>query len=63
MHTVFVQTGIKNVHVDLSNQVVRVLGSIPVKDMEDALAQTGRNARLVGQGNPNGWSFLYFAQP
>ncbi|XP_065005511.1 copper chaperone for superoxide dismutase, chloroplastic-like [Musa acuminata AAA Group] len=45
--------GIKNVDVDLSNQVVRVLGSIPVKDMEDALAQTGRNARLVGQGNPS----------
>ncbi|URD96916.1 Copper chaperone for superoxide [Musa troglodytarum] len=45
--------GMKNVDVDLSNQVVRVLGSIPVKTMEDALAQTGRNARLIGQGNPN----------
>ncbi|WOL07515.1 copper chaperone superoxide dismutase [Canna indica] len=45
--------GIKNVDVDLNNQVVRVLGSLPVKTMEDALIQTGRNARLIGQGNPN----------
>ena len=47
-------TGIKNIEVDLSNQVVRVLGSLPVKTMLDALHQTGRDARLVGQGNPNG---------
>nr|CAD1835434.1 unnamed protein product [Ananas comosus var. bracteatus] len=45
--------GIKNVDVDLSNQVVRVLGSLPVKTMLDALEQTGRSARLIGQGNPN----------
>lgn len=45
--------GIKNIEVDLSNQVVRVLGSLPVKTMLDALHQTGRDARLIGQGNPN----------
>ncbi|KAF3340179.1 copper chaperone for superoxide dismutase [Carex littledalei] len=48
--------GIKSVDVDLSNQVVRVLGSLPVKTMLDALEQTGRNARLIGQGNPNEFS-------
>ncbi|KAL5727831.1 hypothetical protein ACHQM5_000978 [Ranunculus cassubicifolius] len=42
--------GIKEVEVDLSNQVVRVLGSSPVKVMADALEQTGRKARLIGQG-------------
>ncbi|KAJ3706677.1 hypothetical protein LUZ61_010382 [Rhynchospora tenuis] len=45
--------GIKTVDVDLSNQVVRVLGSLPVKTMLDALEQTGRHARLIGQGNPS----------
>ncbi|KAJ1702253.1 hypothetical protein LUZ63_002032 [Rhynchospora breviuscula] len=45
--------GIKSVDVDLSNQVVRVLGSLPVKTMLDALEQTGRHARLIGQGNPS----------
>ncbi|KAM0839459.1 hypothetical protein ACQ4PT_060301 [Festuca glaucescens] len=45
--------GIKNIEVDLSNQVVRVLGSLPVKIMLDALHQTGRDARLIGQGNPD----------
>ncbi|KAM0836870.1 hypothetical protein ACQ4PT_062031 [Festuca glaucescens] len=45
--------GIKNIEVDLSNQVVRVLGSLPVKTMLDALHQTGRDARLIGQGNPD----------
>ncbi|RWR87575.1 hypothetical protein CKAN_01652600 [Cinnamomum micranthum f. kanehirae] len=44
--------GIKGVDVDLSNQVVRVLGSLPVKPMVDALEQTGRKARLIGQGVP-----------
>lgn len=44
--------GIKGVDVDLSNQVVRVLGSLPVKTMVDALEQTGRKARLIGQGVP-----------
>lgn len=44
--------GIKNVEVDLSNQVVRILGSTPVKAMTEALEQTGRKARLIGQGVP-----------
>ncbi|XP_045792470.1 copper chaperone for superoxide dismutase, chloroplastic/cytosolic [Trifolium pratense] len=44
--------GIKNVEVDLSNQVVRILGSTPVKTMTEALEQTGRKARLIGQGVP-----------
>ncbi|KAE9614177.1 hypothetical protein Lal_00016832 [Lupinus albus] len=44
--------GVKNVEVDLSNQVVRVLGSTPVKTMTEALEQTGRKARLIGQGVP-----------
>ncbi|KAA8521952.1 hypothetical protein F0562_012734 [Nyssa sinensis] len=44
--------GVKNVEVDLSNQVVRVLGSSPVKTMSEALEQTGRKARLIGQGVP-----------
>ncbi|KAH9777559.1 Copper chaperone for superoxide dismutase /cytosolic [Citrus sinensis] len=45
-------TGVKNVEVDLSNQVVRILGSSPLKTMTEALEQTGRKARLVGQGVP-----------
>ncbi|KAH1132953.1 hypothetical protein AAZX31_05G053100 [Glycine max] len=44
--------GVKNVEVDLSNQVVRILGSTPVKTMTEALEQTGRKARLIGQGVP-----------
>ncbi|KAJ4956200.1 hypothetical protein NE237_012983 [Protea cynaroides] len=44
--------GIKGVEADLSNQVVRVIGSSPVKTMLDALEQTGRKSRLIGQGNP-----------
>ncbi|KAE8055198.1 hypothetical protein FH972_012056 [Carpinus fangiana] len=44
--------GIKNVEVDLSNQVVRILGATPVKTMTEALEQTGRKARLIGQGVP-----------
>ncbi|XP_004515745.1 copper chaperone for superoxide dismutase, chloroplastic/cytosolic [Cicer arietinum] len=44
--------GIKNVEVDLSNQVVRILGSTPVKTMTEALEQTSRKARLIGQGVP-----------
>lgn len=47
--------GVKNVEVDLSNQVVRILGSTPVKTMTEALEQTGRRARLIGQGVPEGW--------
>ncbi|XP_042506352.1 copper chaperone for superoxide dismutase, chloroplastic-like isoform X3 [Macadamia integrifolia] len=44
--------GVKGVEADLSNQVVRVTGSSSVKTMLDALEQTGRKARLIGQGNP-----------
>ncbi|XP_021735964.1 copper chaperone for superoxide dismutase, chloroplastic/cytosolic-like isoform X1 [Chenopodium quinoa] len=44
--------GVKSVEVDLSNQVVRILGSSPVVAMENALEQTGRKARLIGQGVP-----------
>lgn len=40
--------------VDLANQVVRILGSSPVKTMTEALEQTGRSARLIGQGIPEG---------
>ncbi|WRX16960.1 Superoxide dismutase [Theobroma cacao] len=42
--------GVKSVEVDLSNQVVRILGSSTVKTMTEALEQTGRKARLIGQG-------------
>ncbi|KAF4401696.1 hypothetical protein G4B88_000744 [Cannabis sativa] len=42
--------GVKSVEVDLSNQVVRILGSTPVKIMTEALEQTDRKARLIGQG-------------
>ncbi|KAK4435204.1 Copper chaperone for superoxide dismutase, chloroplastic/cytosolic [Sesamum alatum] len=45
--------GVKNVDVDLANQVVRVLGTSPVKILSDALEQTGRKARLIGQGVPD----------
>lgn len=48
--------GVKNVDVDLTNQVVRVLGTSPVKIMTEALEQTGRKARLIGQGLPDGES-------
>ncbi|KVH90120.1 Heavy metal-associated domain, HMA [Cynara cardunculus var. scolymus] len=44
--------GIKTIDVDLSNQVVRIFGSSPVKIMAEALEQTGRKARLIGQGSP-----------
>lgn len=40
--------------VDLTNQVVRVLGTSPVKILTEALEQTGRKARLIGQGLPDG---------
>ncbi|CAM8880563.1 unnamed protein product [Rhodiola kirilowii] len=45
--------GVKNVEVDLSNQVVRVLGTLPVKTLSEALEETGRKARLIGQGIPD----------
>ncbi|KAK1272945.1 hypothetical protein QJS04_geneDACA010907 [Acorus gramineus] len=44
--------GVKGVDVDLSNQVVRVVGSSSLKAMVDSLEQTGRRARLIGQGSP-----------
>ncbi|KAI3792522.1 hypothetical protein L2E82_06404 [Cichorium intybus] len=44
--------GIKSIDVDLPNQVVRIFGSSPVKTMSEALEQTGRKARLIGQGSP-----------
>ncbi len=44
--------GVKSVDVDLGNQVVRVLGSATVKNLSAALAQSGRKARLIGQGLP-----------
>lgn len=51
--------------MDLSNQVVRIFGSSPVKVMAEALEQTGRKARLIGQGSPGGWflvSFVFFCE-
>ncbi|KAL1548184.1 copper chaperone for superoxide dismutase, chloroplastic/cytosolic-like [Salvia divinorum] len=45
--------GVKKVDVDLTNQVVRVLGNPPVKILTKALDQTGRTARLIGQGLPD----------
>lgn len=53
-----VALGIKSIDVDLANQVVRIFGSSPVKTMAEALEQTGRKARLIGQGLPGG-SFLF----
>lgn len=50
----FVDLGVKSIDVDLSNQVVRIFGSSPVKTMAEALEQTGRKARLIGQGSPGG---------
>ncbi|KAH0973949.1 hypothetical protein GBA52_015848 [Prunus armeniaca] len=44
--------GVKSVEVDLNSQVVRILGSTPVKTMTEAMEQTGRKARLIGQGIP-----------
>lgn len=45
--------GVKNVDADLDNQVVRVLGTSPVKILSEALEQTGRKSRLIGQGVPD----------
>uniref|UniRef100_A0A0D6R2I3 Superoxide dismutase copper chaperone n=1 Tax=Araucaria cunninghamii TaxID=56994 RepID=A0A0D6R2I3_ARACU len=45
--------GVKKVDVDLHNQVVRILGSSSLKSMTTALEETGRNARLIGQGLPD----------
>lgn len=46
--------GVRNIEVDLNNQVVRILGTSPVKVLTEALEQTGRKARLIGQGVPEG---------
>lgn len=46
--------GVKSVEVDLDSQVVRILGSTPLKSMTEALEQTGRKTRLIGQGIPEG---------
>lgn len=46
--------GVKSVEADLDSQVVRILGSTPLKTMTEALEQTGRKARLIGQGIPEG---------
>ncbi|CAM6042529.1 unnamed protein product [Sphagnum compactum] len=48
--------GVKSVDVDLGNQVVRVLGSATVKNLSAALAQSGRKARLIGQGLPENFA-------
>lgn len=45
--------GVKKIDVDLPNQVVRVQGSASLKALNTALEQTGRKARLIGQGSPN----------
>ncbi|XP_074317764.1 copper chaperone for superoxide dismutase, chloroplastic/cytosolic isoform X2 [Silene latifolia] len=45
--------GVKSIEADLSNQVVRIRGSSPVKTLEEALVQTGLTARLIGQGLPD----------
>lgn len=42
--------GIKKVDVDLPNQVVRVQGTASLKALNEALEQSGRKARLIGQG-------------
>lgn len=51
--------GVKSVEADLDSQVVRILGSTPLKTMTEALEQTGRKARLIGQGIPEGWIFIF----
>lgn len=56
---IFWGSGVKKVDVDLENQVVKILGSLPVKIMADALEQTGRRTRLIGQGCPEGKRSLY----
>lgn len=45
--------GVRKVDVDLANQVVRVQGTTPLKVLNEALEQTGRKARLIGQGSPD----------
>ncbi|CAM6095175.1 unnamed protein product [Calypogeia fissa] len=45
--------GVKSVDIDLQNQVVRILGSAPIKNLTSAIEQSGRDARLIGQGLPS----------
>nr|XP_024359268.1 copper chaperone for superoxide dismutase, chloroplastic/cytosolic-like isoform X2 [Physcomitrium patens]XP_024359269.1 copper chaperone for superoxide dismutase, chloroplastic/cytosolic-like isoform X2 [Physcomitrium patens]XP_024359270.1 copper chaperone for superoxide dismutase, chloroplastic/cytosolic-like isoform X2 [Physcomitrium patens]XP_024359271.1 copper chaperone for superoxide dismutase, chloroplastic/cytosolic-like isoform X2 [Physcomitrium patens]PNR31748.1 hypothetical protein len=49
-------TGVKSVDINLENQVVRVLGTTTVKDLTAALAESGRKARLIGQGLPENFT-------
>lgn len=51
-HTPVLDAGVKSVDINLENQVVRVLGSTTVRDLTAALAESGRKARLIGQGLP-----------
>ena len=44
--------GVKSVDISLDNQVVRILGSATLKNLTAALVESGRNARLIGQGVP-----------
>ncbi|TXG47154.1 hypothetical protein EZV62_026448 [Acer yangbiense] len=52
--------GIKNVEVDLSNQVVRILGCSSVKTMTEALEQTGR--KVAEFKGPDIFGVVHFAQ-
>ncbi|GJP56928.1 hypothetical protein CLOM_g15981 [Closterium sp. NIES-68] len=45
--------GVKSVDISLDSQVVRVLGSATLAELEEALKKTGRKARLIGQGDPS----------
>lgn len=51
-------SGVKSVDINLENQVVRVLGTTTVKDLTAALAESGRKARLIGQGLPESKCFF-----
>jgi len=53
---------VKYVDMNLENQVVRILGSATMKDLTTALAESGRNARLIGQGLSEGESLLVFLE-
>ncbi|CAI5503755.1 unnamed protein product [Closterium sp. Naga37s-1] len=45
--------GVKLVDISLESQVVRVLGSATLAQLEEALKKSGRKARLIGQGDPS----------
>ncbi|MCO5559667.1 hypothetical protein L7F22_013268 [Adiantum nelumboides] len=42
--------GVQKIDIDLPNQVVRVEGTASLRVLNEALEQTGRKARLIGQG-------------